>query len=272
MSTQFFLSDQALKEFLVAQKSSTPYDTERSIEFYNKDIASLERMINNNSMLYQIRVYVDSEDMQEMMPILYRMNRMYKQPWAEKEDYFGWNFGYKDSIFEDYGKLYKDRPILSLVTPMESFGVGVIGIIEVTMYMETMFPMLYDSTQEEWTCFVDAEGQMIFADEGSETQKQQVSEVLSYAQSAGQEPAETVVYHSDENGHLICGYQPLPELGGALISVSDISEDMGSIAKERSVFVLAAICAIIILALVADMVVRGMLKQFYSILHSIREV
>ena len=74
MSTQFFLSDQALKEFLVAQTSGNPYDTKRSIEFYNEDIASLERMINNNSALYQIRVYVDSIDMQEMMPILYRMD------------------------------------------------------------------------------------------------------------------------------------------------------------------------------------------------------
>ena len=272
MSTQFFLSDQALKEFLVAQKSGNPYDTEQSIDFYNEDIASLERMINNNSALYQIRVYVDSADMQEMMPILYRMDRMYKQQWAQKEDYYGWNFGYMDSIFDDYGKLFKDKPILSLVTPMESFGEGVIGIIEVTMYMETMFPMLYDSTEKEWTCFVSESGEMIFADEGSESQRQQVAKVLAHAEKADTVSAEAVVYYNDEKSHLICGYQPLPELGGALISVSDISADMGSIAKERGIFVLAACGVIIVLALAADMVVRSMLKQFYSILHSIREV
>ena len=272
MSTQFFLSDQALKEFLVAQKSGNPYDTEQSIDFYNEDIASLERMINNNSALYQIRVYVDSADMQEMMPILYRMDRMYKQQWAQKEDYYGWNFGYMDSIFDDYGKLFKDKPILSHVTPMESFGEGVIGIIEVTMYMETMFPMLYDSTEKEWTCFVSESGEMIFADEGSESQRQQVAKVLAHAEKADTVSAEAVVYYNDEKSHLICGYQPLPELGGALISVSDISADMGSIAKERGIFVLAACGVIIVLALAADMVVRSMLKQFYSILHSIREV
>lgn len=272
MSTQFFLSDQALREFLVAQKSGRPYDTEQSIAFYNEDIASLERMINNNSALYQIRVYVDSTDMQEMMPILYRMDRMYKQPWVEKEDYFGWNFGYEDSIFDDYGKLYKDKPILSLVTPMEAFGEGVIGIIEVTMYMETMFPMLYDSTQEEWTCFVDESGEMIFAGEGSESRRQQIAGIMAQAENMEKTSGEAVVYYSDEKGHLICGYQPLPELGGALVSVSDISADMGSIAMERGIFVLAAIGVIIVLALAADMVVRGMLGQFYSILHSIREV
>lgn len=272
MSTQFFLSDQALKEFLVAQKSGHPYDTEQSIAFYNEDIASLERMINNNSALYQIRVYVDSGDMQEMMPILYRMDRMYKQPWAEKEDYFGWNFGYEDNIFDDYGKLYKDKTILSLVTPMESFGEGVIGIMEVTMYMETMFPMLYDSTEEEWTCFVDGTGEMIFADEGKEANRKQADKILAFVEKLDRSPTEAVVYYNDEKSHLICGYQPLPELGGALISVSDISADMGSIAKERGIFVLAAIGVIIVLALAADMVVRGMLKQFYSILHSIREV
>ncbi|MBQ7918376.1 MAG: sensor histidine kinase [Lachnospiraceae bacterium] len=272
MSTQFFLSDQALKEFLVAQKSGNPYDTKRSIEFYNEDIASLERMINNNSALYQIRVYVDSIDMQEMMPILYRMDRMYKQPWAQKEDYYGWNFGYKDSIFDDYGKLYKDNPILSLVTPMEAFGEGVIGIIEVTMYMETMFPMLYDGDEKEWTCFVDDNGEMIFAEQPQGDKEERVGKVLEYVRSLENVGTEATVYYSDEEGHLICGYQPLPELGGALISVSDIGADLGSIAKERAVFVLAAFGVIIVLALAADMVVRSMLKQFYSILHSIREV
>ncbi len=272
MSTQFFLSDQALKEFLEAQSSGNPYNTEQSIEFYNKDIASLERMINNNSALYQIRVYVDSADMQEMMPILYRMDRMSKQPWAKSENYYGWNFGYIDSIFEDYGKLYKDKPILSLVTPMESFGAGVIGVIEVTMYMETMFPMLYDSTEEEWTCFVDENGEIIFSGDNTVEQKLQAEDILAYAQKQESPSMDAMVYYSDERGHFICGYQHLPELGGALISVSDISADLGRIAKERSEFVLAACGVIIILALAADMVVRGMLKQFYSILHSIREV
>lgn len=269
MSTQFFLSDQALREFLTAQKSGSPFDTERSIEFYNEDIASLERMINNNSALYQIRVYVNSATMQEMMPILYRMDRMEKQPWAQEEEYYGWHFGYQDSIFEDYGKLYKDRPILSLVTPMEAFGEGVIGIIEVTMYMETMFPMLYDATGEEWTCFVSNEGEMFWAEENVPDREELTLKVLDYAKAQGES---SVVYYEDEDGHLICGYQALPELGGGLVSVSDISADMGRIAKERSIFVVAACGVIILLALAADMVVRGMLKQFYSILHSIREV
>lgn len=269
MSTQFFLSDQALREFLIAQKSGTPFDTERSIEFYNKDIASLERMINNNSALYQIRVYVDSGSMQEMMPILYRMDRMHKQPWASEEDYYGWHFGYQDSIFEDFGKLYKGNAILSLVTPMKVYGEGLIGIIEVAMYMETMFPMLYDSTEEEWTCFVSQSGEMIFADGENVGRELLAEKVLAYA---AEQEKDSVVYYDKDNGHRICGYQALPELGGGLISVSDISADMYRIATERSIFVLAACGVIILLALAADMVVRGMLKQFYSILHSIREV
>ena len=54
MSTQFFLSDQPLKDFLMAQVAGKPYDTEKSMEFFNEDVASLERMINNNTALYQI--------------------------------------------------------------------------------------------------------------------------------------------------------------------------------------------------------------------------
>lgn len=268
MSTQFFLSDQALKDFLAAQAAGKPYDTEKSMEFFNEDVASLERMINNNAALYQIRVYVDSENMQEMMPILYRTDRMVKQPWSGKEEIYGWHFGYDDSIWDDYGKLNRDKKILSLVTPMESYGQGVIGIIEVAMYMEKMFPMVFDSTQTEWTCFMDEQGELFFAgDMDTPENREKIAKVLEKT-----EDAETVYYTKNGKAHLVVGYQPVTELGGVLISISDISEDIQEIYDQRSFFIIVAVLFLIILTLVADVVIKSLLKQFYSILASIREV
>lgn len=65
MCTQFFLSDQSLLQFLESVRRQEAMETEQLRKFYNEDIASLERLVNSNPYLYQIRVYAASDTMQE---------------------------------------------------------------------------------------------------------------------------------------------------------------------------------------------------------------
>lgn len=271
MSTQFFLSDQALKEFLIAEKSENSYAPDELIEFFNRDVASLERMVNNNTYLYQIRVYVDSDDMQEMMPILYRKERMKKLSFYQDDLTYGWKFGYQDNLFSTYGQLSGGRPILSLLTSMESYGQEELGIIEVAMYMDTMFPVVYESAESEWSCFADSKGNLYFAD-GFDTDFNQrlMSDII--ADNQANDGNVSVYYYETEGCQLIVGYQKLKELDGALICVVNVEEDLADIHAQRIGFIFIGILVMIILALVVNAVVKGMLRQFYSILHSIREV
>ncbi len=271
MSTQFFLSDQGLKDFLIAEKSGNLYTAEELIEFYGREVASLERMVNNNTYLYQIRVYVDSEQMQEMMPILYRKERMKKLSFYQKDLSYGWKYGYQDKLFSSYGQLSGGREILSLLTSMQSYGQGEIGILEVAMYMDTMFPMVYGSTEREWGCFADREGNLYFA-EGFDTKFNQklMSDILVDNQE--DEDGVKVCFYEAEGRHLIIGYQRLKELDGTLIYVIDIDEDLEAIHTQRLGTIMVGMLVMILLALVVNRVVKGMLSQFYSILHSIRLV
>ena len=82
MPTQFFLSDEGLLNALrqgVKGQERTPQEW---IDFKNGTVAPLERLVNNNPLLYGARVYADNDNVQEMMPILYKASRMQKQPWA----------------------------------------------------------------------------------------------------------------------------------------------------------------------------------------------
>ena len=87
MSTQFFSSDEALLEVLRGTASGGTFTTEEWLNFKTDDISALERLVNNNPLLYGVRVYAVSDDVQEMMPILYQNSRMQKQEWAQKDDY-----------------------------------------------------------------------------------------------------------------------------------------------------------------------------------------
>ena len=92
MSTQFFLSDEKLLAVLNRAKEGKALTTEEWLTFKNENVSSLERLVNNNPLLYGVRVYAAGDNVQEMMPILYQASRMEKQEWAGEEDYFGWHY------------------------------------------------------------------------------------------------------------------------------------------------------------------------------------
>ncbi|MDE6203437.1 MAG: histidine kinase [Lachnospiraceae bacterium] len=284
MSTQFLLSDQSLKEFLTARKRGEEFSTSELMDFYNRDIASLERMVNSNNYLYQVRIYVDDDGIQEMMPILYRMERMKKQDFAEDGELWGWKYNYVDRLFSNYEQFSGDRKILSRLTPVEIYGLGEIGIIEAAMYMDTMFPLVYDSTKDEWSCFVDGEGNYYFAQEEVPARDKLLAREI-VEENSGQHTLRTglmlnekalketqVYYKKSEDKRLVVGYQEIKELGGAIISVNDFTADLNNIYRQRAMFIIIGGLVMALLAWAVNSVAKGMLGQFYSILHSIREV
>lgn len=271
MSTQFFLSDKGLQDYLTDQKLGKKYTTEELMEFYSGDVASLERMVNNNAALYQIRVYVDSDSMQEMMPVLYRRDRMEKLAWADDAALYGWKYGYEDKLFSTSGQLYGNKEIVSLVTSMETYDAGEIGVLEVAMYMETMFPMVYDEDGMGWTCFADEGGSLYFAREKDTPENRELAEKLLAGEQAG--AGEQAVWSLGIGGsRLVVGYQPLRELGGALLSVSDISRDVGRIYRQRTWYIFLGIGVMCLFAWMVNRAVKAVLRRFYGILGSIRQV
>ena len=101
MPTQFFLSDDDLKEALLAAASGQELSTEEWLSLKKNDISSLERLVNNNPLLYSVRVYAINDDVQEMMPILYNHTRMERLAWADDTE-SGWTFNYVDAVFDSY--------------------------------------------------------------------------------------------------------------------------------------------------------------------------
>ena len=89
MSTQFFLSDDAMLQMLNAAAVGKEVSTTDWLDFKNSEVSALERLVNNNPLLYGVRVYAVNDNVQEMMPILYNASRMKKQEWAEQDSYVG---------------------------------------------------------------------------------------------------------------------------------------------------------------------------------------
>ena len=269
MSTQFFLSDRFLTDYLVALKRQEKLSTEEIRKFYNENIASLERMVNNNPYLYQIRVYVDNEAVQEMMPILYKKNRMERLSWVSEEKLYGWHYDYIDTIFDSY-VLNQNRKIMSLVTPIEDYENGELGVLEVAMPMDTMFPELYEDKEGRFSCFVDESGKRYFGVEYSE-QDAYIDAILAY--TIPENETQSRVYYTKILGEpFIVGYLPVKELSGSLICVDSAAAEIGRIRELRNLFILIMSVIMVFLIVVINFVVKSLLGQFYRILYSIRQV
>lgn len=268
MSTQFFLSDESLKQVLNASVSGEELSTEDWLKFKNIEVSSLERLVNNNPLLYSVRVYAVNDQVQEMMPILYSRKRMEKQSWAGKEDYTGWNYNYTDNIFSSY-TMDQSRKIMSLITPVEDRNNGTIGVIEAAMTMENMFPSLYESIEDEWSCFYTDSGEKYFG-ENRKPESEKLIEVIKpgYLNDGEIETS----YKESGRKKLVVSGMYIREMSGTLICVKDISSDINRVRWSRLLFFIGMAVLTVFLALVINLIVQHLLRKFYEILKSIRNV
>lgn len=263
--TQFFLSDDNLTGFLLRIKNGDPISTRELLDFDSRTIASLERMVNSNSALYQVRVYAESDSVQEMMPILYSRKRLQKISWYQDEPLAGWKFDYADTLFD---RRNNEEHLLSLVTEIEDSASGRIGVLETAMPMENMFPQLFGGTETIWYCFVDENG--VCHTSGD---KSPLSESLPDSWTTpGSLTDSEFLFQKNGSARLAMGAVPVKELSGVLICVSDISGDLSRLTESQFAFGAAMLGMLLFLAAAVNLIVKRILRQFYRILDSIGEI
>lgn len=268
MSTQFFLSNQALSEYLVQVKQGKAIPLQELNAFYHNDIAAMERMINSNLYLYQIRVYAEGDNLKEMMPVLYSRSRMERLTWAQDAVITGWKFNYMDTIFDSY-MIDQSSKIMSLVTRIEDYEYGELGILEVAMSMETMFEGMYAGNEEMITCFLDEHGNDYY---GEEQDRENILMQTTLEDMAQDAYADTYYHTVINRKDVIVGCLDVKELSGTLVCVQDISGDVGRVRYMRNLFVLMAVALIPFLVIGINAVVKTVLHQLYRILGAIKEV
>ena len=269
MTTQFFLTNDTLHQVLIDSKTDVTYSTRKWIDIYRGDVAALERLINNNPVLNGVRVYALNENVQEMMPVLYKNSRMQKQEWTSLQGTGGWIFDYRDHLFQNYDT----EPLLGLITPVTDREYGQIGVIEANMSMRTMFPAMYEQMEGESSCFVTDEGSVIFGNE-PEHMEQLRESALALADSLREEesdPADILTYYNKRQKTVLAGMY-IRELGGTLVSFDDISPSIYGVYHLRTQFILWMLLILVILAFMVDYLVTHVLKKFYEVLATIRKV
>jgi len=270
MSTQVVINSENFWKNIVAFATDEYVDTKDLIYFYKNDIKGLEKLVNCNPYLYQIRVYADLLGIPEMMPILYTKDRMNRLSWADNGDFDSgaWQFDYVDSIFPSNRK--PTQHLISYVTSMTKLGRDISATIEVSTKMDLLFPDLYTSTEEEWTCFVDGAGNYYY---NTDYYSSWVKNIPRIYQDIPKDLDTSFSEQKVIDGIpvVIC-YKPLKELNGHLIKIVSLENEIASVNKIRNFFWASFLCIVLLLIALSDKIVDIILKQFYSIMKTIRQV
>lgn len=270
MSTQVFLNFNNLNDFLVDLKEETPIETKELVAFYKEDIGMLERLVNSNPYLYQIRVYANNNTFSEMMPILYRRERMEQLSWAQGYSTGNWEFDYEDTLFQQ--TVNKSEHTMALITAIDDYQRGEIGVIEVAVRMDTIFPEVFQTTNQEWACFVDRQGRVYTKSKSGEEVKWDYlqEDILSQLQITGEEKEYYSTLLAGEQ--VAIGIMPMKELSGHVIRIVSMEERLADIRTERNLYFSGLLLAYIALCFIINVIVKVLLKRFYQILSTIRDI
>ena len=258
MSTRFFLSDEGLMNILTDAYDGTPRDSQEIVDFYNYEIADLERLVNNNPSLYAVRVYSVTDNVQEMMPVLYNNSRMQKLSWydGEKE---GWHFGYYDTLFSSLISNQRNE-LASFVTPINDYDRGLIGYVESAMTMEALFPEIFIGDEDEWSFFADADGNILFGDADSANN----SLLMATLDEPADDQVPQVIYKKIAGRHYTIARYPITVMDGTMYSVQDITEGIRSVYYRRNLFALIMLVVIIAVAVMMNRMVKSFQMEVLS--------
>lgn len=276
MSTQFFLSDEGMLEVLLKTAQGQQMTTQELVEFQTSDVQDLERLVSNNPLLYVVRIFSSEDQVQEMMPILYRRDRMQRLAWADEMETQGsdggWHFGYTDQVFSSLIS-NQGEALAGYITPVMDYEEGCLGYIEAAVTMRDLIPGLYETGEQEWGVFFAQDGQTFYGDNRVNAEGEPEEELYEWLQTRWEQPdKEWVDYVRLGKRNLIVTSQKNGELGGILVGVKDITGEIQAVYHERSVFIGVMLVLLTGVVFIVNMIVQHMLRQFYAILRSMRKV
>jgi two-component system sensor histidine kinase YesM len=264
ITTQAFSSNASLLSYLRRVKSGDVIAVMDSLNFFRNDIATLGKLMYANPYLYQIRVFADSNTMPEMMPILYRTDRMRRLNWAQ-EPYLsgGWHFNYSDKLFPDYITT-QTKHLMSLVTTIVDPIAGDVGIVETAVLMDNMLPGLFSASPLDFLCFESAGGGRYYDDSPGNPWGAHADEILSAAQGFTQQKL--------DGQEILLAALPIPELSGRLVRAVSLEPEYSAIRRQLLIFYLCMAVFLGLLAVAINLVVKAVLRRFYAVTGAIGEV
>ena len=227
------------------------------LDFYQKELISIENMTNSNPYLYQVRIYVNSEKASEKAPSIYRYQRMNNMSWAKEYHDGEWKLDYTDTVFPEYIAT-GPKHLAGLISVVTQAGGQEMYTIECITYMTNLFPDLYEDSDTSWSAFFGDDGNLYYKASNSNTWNQAIEEIQ---EKTGSDTS--VIYAEIDGKHVILAYQYVPLLGGTYVHLVSMEEAFSEFYRSLipyGIILILILMAFVIFSIVA---VRVIMQRFY---------
>lgn len=227
------------------------------LDFYQKELISIENMTNSNPYLYQVRIYVNSEKASEKAPSIYRYQRMNNMSWAKEYHDGEWKLDYTDTVFPEYIAT-GPKHLAGLISVVTQAGGQEMYTIECITYMTNLFPDLYEDSDTSWSAFFGDDGNLYYKASNSNTWNQAIEEIQ---EKTGSDT--NVIYTEIDGKHVILAYQYVPLLGGTYVHLVSMEEAFSEFYRSLipyGIILILILMAFVIFSIVA---VRVIIQRFY---------
>lgn len=253
-----FLSNGHMSEYLTALHNGETLSNQALYEFAVREVASMERMVVSNPYLYCARVYSTQYSIQEIMPIFFGRERLEEIGWEGTMPTDGscWLLNYTDKMFSA-----NVSGLMALLTPITTDDGELLGLLEVSVPMESAFPALFRS--EEPSCLVTSDGQ-VYGLSQEESLPARLKEVPAVE-------GNFTVWETELDGQpVLASAVSVPALDGIYYTVSPLADLHSQFLRGQLLLTLLVIAGAFVIWLLARVLVGRMLRQLYHVLDGVR--
>lgn len=273
-SIQFIENNRHFIEILSVNNKKRISSIEEIMELNQKEVATIQRIVNTNPYVSSIRIYLASSNLPEMWPVLYHNYRLEKLSWyhKEEEDMDSWQFDY--SYNGEMNALWVDtKHLIGRVEKLYDIGNEYLGLLEISAPMNLFFPGIYSTTNEEWAGFIGEDGALYWDIEADQYQwKEHLPEIIQEVRrESGEQTAFNKVFHIDKVP-MVIGYQPIESLHGGLVKVVSLEKEFRDINRSGNLFILQILTLYAILTFVLNKIINIILKKFYFIIQLMKKM
>lgn len=262
ISSQVFLNTPSLIEHLTRLKNGDAIQGQELKAFYDNDIASLEKVVVANPYLYQVRVYSVADDINELVPILYSASRMARLSWAQEEVESGtWQLDFSDQLFDSNAVT---PHIMSLVTEITTAEAGKVGTLEVAVRMDSVLPLLFSHSDEEWAVLVDAEGNVLVGEAQPELAAELAGADMDFTATA-------MVETKLGRQRVLVSVCPLDSLGCTYVQVDSLEELFAQTQQKILWGGFTFLVVMVLVILLIHRICKAMLRQFYAAFDAVNQ-
>ncbi|MGL5978376.1 MAG: sensor histidine kinase [Erysipelotrichaceae bacterium] len=146
MVTQLLMNNTNINAYLsmLAQGQEIPLELLSSV--YENEVSAIEKIVLSNPNLHQVRIFINQEQVMEMVPVFYQRERLQSQHVAlDANQQSQWVINYTDEIFPKH--IANPTPhVMGLFTKINDIQGNEIGVIEVSVLMKDVFPEFFQTS------------------------------------------------------------------------------------------------------------------------------